>query len=282
MGAHTVTAPDGLALFARSHGERGGATPVVCIPGLTRNSRDFGPLAERLATDRLVVAVDLRGRGNSAWDPSARSYSLATYAEDVAVVVEEVVGAPVVVIGTSLGGLTAMWLASAHPGLVRGIVLNDIGPEIDPRGAARIASYAGKLPPVRTWDDAVAQTRLVSEQDLPGLDDEEWEQLARQRYRERPDGTVVVDHDPGITAGPGTTEDPWLVFSRLDRLPMAVLRGARSDVLAPATVAAMAESHPGLLVTEIPDRGHVPTLGEPLAQRAVDELLASVDAATPP
>ena len=277
MAEHLVTASDGLELFARAYGDPGGRTPVVCIPGLTRNSRDFAPVAGRLSADRFVVAVDLRGRGRSQRDPSAASYTLDTYAEDVVAVVDELVGGPVVLLGTSLGGLTSMWVAADRPDLVAGVVLNDIGPEIDPEGAARIAAYAGKLPPAGTWAEAVAQTRAVSEPATPGLTDDEWRATAEQRYREEPDGTVVVDHDPGITAGPGPTRDPWLVFSGMRDVPVLVLRGASSDVLAASTVAAMAENHPGLSALEVPGRGHTPTLDEPSVCDALDRFLASVD-----
>jgi pimeloyl-ACP methyl ester carboxylesterase len=276
MGEHEVIAADGVPLFVRSYGEPGERPAVVCIAGLTRNSRDFEALAPDLAVDRLVLAVDLRGRGRSGSDPSARTYTVSTYADDVARVIDAFGLDRVVVIGTSLGGLTAMWLGSVHPERLAGIVLNDIGPELQPEGLARVASYAGKLAPTSTWDEAVAQSRSVSEAALPGLSDDDWATIARQRYRERPDGAVVIDHDAGITNGPPAAEDPWWVFERLAGIPILVLRGATTDLLAPATVEAMARLHPGLVAVDVPDRGHAPTLEEPVARTALQEFLRSL------
>ena len=276
MSERVVPAADGVRLFVRSFGEATERPAVVCIAGLTRNSRDFEAIAPDLAVDRLVLAVDLRGRGRSGADPSARSYTLATYADDVVRVLDAFGLDRVVVIGTSLGGLTAMWLGSEHPERVAGIVLNDIGPELQPEGAARVASYAGRLDPIRTWDEAVAQSRFVSEEALPGLSDDDWLAIARQRYREEPDGTVVIDHDAGITSGPAPTEDPWWVFERLSGIPMLLLRGAITDLLAPSTVETMEAIHAGLVAVEVPDRGHAPTLEEPVAREAITRFLASI------
>jgi len=276
MGEHEVIAADGVRLFVRSYGEATERPAVVCVAGLTRNSRDFEAIAPDLAVDRQVLAVDLRGRGRSGADPTARSYTLATYAADVVRVIDDFRVDRVVLIGTSLGGLTAMWLGAENPERVAGIVLNDIGPDLQPEGVARVASYAGKLAPISTWAEAVAQTRLVSEEALPGLSDDGWLTVARQRYREEADGTVVIDHDPGITSGPGSPEDPWWVFGRLVDIPMLVLRGAITDLLAPATVDTMKALHPGLVAVEVPDRGHAPTLEEPAARTAIEDFLATI------
>lgn len=276
MGEREVIAADGVGTFVRSFGEPTARPAVVCIAGLTRNSRDFEAVAPDLAVDRLVLAVDLRGRGRSGADPTARSYTLSTYADDVVAVLDAFGLERVVIVGTSLGGLTAMWLGAARPERLAGIVLNDIGPELQPEGAARVASYAGKLGPIRTWDEAVAQCRSVSEEALPGVSDDEWLTIARQRYREEPDGTVVIDHDPGITLGPPSTEDPWSIFERLAGIPILLLRGAITDLLAPSTVETMEALHPGLVAVEVPDRGHAPTLEEPAARKAITDFLATI------
>jgi pimeloyl-ACP methyl ester carboxylesterase len=273
-----VTAADGVPVFAVLYGGTTGSPAVVCIPGLTRNGRDFTDLATELAADRLVVVVDLRGRGRSGRDPTARSYRVDVYADDVRRVIDELGIAPVMVIGTSLGGLTAMRLGARWPDRVAGIVLNDIGPEIVPAGLARIASYAGKLPPARDWDEAVAQVRMVSEDALPGLTDDEWLDQTRQRYREEPDGTVVPDHDPLIASGPPSTDDPWEVFAALAPIPLLLVHGQRTDILAAETVEAMQAIHPGMGTVQVPDRGHAPTLAEPAARAAIDQFLAAVDA----
>ena len=126
---------------------------------------------------------------------------------------------------------------------------------------------------MRSWDDAVAQTRLVSEAAAPGLSDDEWLAVARQRYREEPDGTVVIDHDPGVVGGPGETDDPWDVFEKLAGIPVLVVRGSTSDVLAASTVRAMRTLRPDLVSVEIPDRGHAPTLDEAPARLAIRRFL---------
>lgn len=274
---HVVNAADGVALFSVVYGTPTERPAVVCLPGLTRNGKDFVALATRLAADRLAVAVDLRGRGRSGYDPTARSYRLDAYAEDVRRIIDDLGIAPAVVIGTSLGGMTAMVLGAAAPDHVAGIVLNDIGPEIAPEGGARIASYAGKLPPARSWDEATAQARMVSEVALPGLTDDEWVVQSRQRYRQNPDGTVVPDHDPLIVSGPPPTGDPWEVFRSLVSTPLLVLRGELSDLLAVETVEAMHAVHPGMTSETVPDRGHAPTLDEPVARAAIDRFLAAID-----
>ena len=202
LGERFVEAADGVRLFVQTFGVATENPAVVCIPGLTRTGRDFTGLATELAQDRLVLAVDLRGRGRSDYDPTKRSYRLEIYAHDVGRILDDFGVEKASLIGTSLGGLTAIWLGAAHPDRVAAIVLNDIGPEIQPEGAARIAAYAGRLAPVRSWDDAVVQTRLVSEDAAPGLSDDDWLAVARQRYREEPDGTVVLDHDPASSADP--------------------------------------------------------------------------------
>ncbi len=277
MRAQWVKAADGCELWMDLHGEPTDRLPVVCIPGLTRNARDFTRLAESLGLDRLVVAVDLRGRGRSGRDPSAESYRLDVYVEDLFSIVDALSVGPAIVIGTSLGGMVAMRMGAAAPARVAGLVLNDIGPDVAPEGAARIASYAGHQPAVGTWEEAVAQTRLVSETALPGLSDEAWRAEAAQRYRQAPDGRVVPDYDPGITAGPPSSDDPWWVFHALSSIPLLVVRGALSDVLAPETVTLMAAMHPTMEALEVPGRGHVPLLHEPLAEDAVRRFLSALD-----
>ena len=169
MSERFVTAADGVELFVRAYGVASDLVPVVCVPGLTRNSRDFERVAPELARDRLVLALDLRGRGRSGYDDSAASYWVDVYASDVLTVLDELGIARACCFGESLGGIVSMRVAKIARERVAGVVLNDIGPDLDPAGVARIFSYAGKLPPVITWDDAVAQSRLVGEIAAPGL-----------------------------------------------------------------------------------------------------------------
>jgi pimeloyl-ACP methyl ester carboxylesterase len=257
-----VTAPDGLELFVRVFGElRADRVPVVCIPGLTRNSRDFEVIAPALADERLVVAVDLRGRGRSGYDPTGASYWVDVYASDVLSVMDELDVTRACLYGESLGGIVSLRIDALTPDRVAGVILSDIGPDLAPEGVARIFSYAGKLPPVTSWPAAVDQAKFVSEAAAPGLSDDEWLAIAHRRYREHADGTIALDHDPGIVTASvpvQTPQDRWRDFDALGTTPTLVIRGALSDVLAPATVAEMRERHRDLAVLEVSDRGHCP------------------------
>ena len=164
--------------------------------------------------------MDLRGRGRSGRDPTAQSYTLDVYADDMVQLCDALKLERAVWIGTSLGGLVSMRVGASAPHLVAGIVLNDIGPELEPEGLARIQSYAGHQGPVATWPEAVAQVRAVSEDQTPGLSDEEWLDQAHQRDRELPDGRIVPDYDPAIVSGPPSELDPWWVFERLADIPL--------------------------------------------------------------
>jgi pimeloyl-ACP methyl ester carboxylesterase len=270
-------ASDGLRLVFDVFGAPTTRSPAVCVPGLTRNARDFAELTSRLAKDRLAVSVDLRGRGRSDRDPAAQSYTPGVYADDMVQLCDALELDRAVWIGTSLGGLVAMHVGALAPNRVAGIVLNDIGPELDPRGLARIQSYAVQQGAVTTWLEAVAQVRAVSEFQTPGLSDEQWLHQAHQRYRELPDGRIVADYDPAVVSGPPSELDPWWVFERLADIPLLVLRGEFSDLLSAETVQTMGIIHPGMRAVEVPQRGHAPMLNEPTAAVAVDAFLADVD-----
>ena len=163
------TSADGFELFYREFGPGRVGTPVICLPGLTRNSRDFEDLATHLSDRRRVITPDLRGRGYSAYDPDWRNYHPGTYVRDVVRLLDELGIARVIVIGTSLGGLIAMGMAKFCGPRLAGVVLNDIGPDIHPVGIERIRKYTGRIPPVTSWEDAVAQTREIYGAWLPGL-----------------------------------------------------------------------------------------------------------------
>jgi pimeloyl-ACP methyl ester carboxylesterase len=271
------TMGDGTEVVADVFGAPTGKSSTVCIPGLTRNARDFTELGERLAKDRQVVAVDLRGRGRSGRDPTAATYAVATYAADVLQICAALGLDRAVWIGTSLGGMVSMYAASRQPSRIAGIVLNDIGPALASEGVARISAYAGKQGPVDSWEAAVAQVRMVSEQQAPGLSEAAWRREARRRYRETDDGRVVLDYDQGIVNGPPPTEDPWDWFGRLDDLPLLLLRGELSDLLSADTAQRMLAGHPAMRLVEVPERGHAPLLDEPAALEAIDAFLEDVD-----
>ena len=204
---------DGLRLFSRVYAAPCASAPVVlCLHGLTRNSRDFEELATHLSARCRVIVPDIRGRGFSARDPDANNYQIPIYLGDTLLLLAGLGAQRVTVIGTSMGGLMAMVLAVMQPQLVARIVLNDIGPEVDPAGLERIRSYAGKDAPVRSWGEAIAQVRNTYATVWPDLGEERWEKIARLSYRIGAQGVPEVDADlrigrpgaqvPELRAGP--------------------------------------------------------------------------------
>src|ERR1700680_973197 len=277
---------DGLRLYARVYaGPHALAPTVLCLHGLTRNSRDFEDLAPHLQRRYRVIAPDLRGRGFSARDPRIENYQPAVYVEDILALLVTLDAPRVAVIGTSLGGMLAMSLGVRVPGRIAGIVLNDVGPEIDPVGVERIKQYAGRLPPARTWNEAVVQTRAVYGDALLGLAPDRWQVLARRGYREDAVGVVEVDADPGIgealRAAPAASLDLWPLWKALRDIPTLAIRGARSDILSAATFARMKTENPDMHQLEVANRGHVPLLDEPECIAAMDAFLSRILSAPP-
>jgi len=279
----TYRSADGLELFYRDFGDPAAkGTPVVCLPGLTRNSRDFVKLAQRLSDRRRVICPDLRGRGFSAYDPNYANYVPGTYVKDTLTLLGELGINRFVSIGTSLGGLMTMVLAGIKSVTLAGAVLNDVGPILGP-GIARIQSYTGKAAPVKNWDQAVEQAKFVYGAALPGLSDAEWDAFARRGYRE--DGGVIrLDYDPKIgdairdVPPPAPGADPWPLFERLKDVPTVVLRGALSDILEQGPFEEMGRRIPDARLVLVPGRGHVPLLDEPEVTPAIDKLLQDADA----
>jgi pimeloyl-ACP methyl ester carboxylesterase len=281
---HRLRAADGLELFVREYRPDTAPVgpPVLCVPGLTRNHRDFESLAESLAITHRVLTPDLRGRGQSGRDANPANYQPLVYVGDLVAMLGALGVTSVFWIGTSLGGLLAMMAGAMRPGLLVGAVLNDIGPEIDPAGAARIASYVGQLPPVRSWADAAAQARLVNGAALPDFTDADWQRFARCAYREDDHGVPVPDMDPRIgdaaRAATGPPPDLWPLYRALANVPTLVIRGALSDILSAATLARMQNEKPDLETLVLPGRGHAPTLDEPACRTAIRRLLDRVSA----
>jgi pimeloyl-ACP methyl ester carboxylesterase len=272
---------DALRLYARLYSGPATAAPaVLCLHGLTRNSRDFEDLAPHLARRYRVIVPDLRGRGFSARDPHWQNYHPGTYVQDILALLAAVDAPRVTVIGTSLGGMLAMMLGYSHRPRIAGIVLNDIGPEIDPVGIERIKQYAGRLAPVRTWPEAIAQVQSIYGDAWPGLDSDRWAELARRGYRENAAGVVEVDADPNIgealRGAPAAAPDLWPLWRALGSLPTLAIRGAHSDILSAATFARMKSENPALRQLLVANRGHVPLLDEPGCLAAIDDFLTTL------
>lgn len=276
---------DGLRLYARDYpclDETVDSVPVVlCMHGLTRNSADFAGLANHLCQNYRVVSVDNRGRGRSDYDSNTSNYTPVTYVQDMFTLLGVLEIDQVILCGTSMGGLMSLIMTAMQPERVRGIVINDIGPEIDPAGLERIKGYVGNSRPVKSWDEAIAQAREINEIAFPDFSDQEWEEFTRGLYRED-DGVPVLAYDPAISQPMNADDssavppDLWPLFDTITAIPMLVIRGESSDILAPGCVAAMREKKPDLAFAEIPRRGHAPTLNEPASRLAIDRFLTAL------
>ena len=271
---------DGLRLYARDYpGPSPDATIILCMPGLTRNSKDFADLANELCLNHRVICPDQRGRGRSARDTDAARYRPEQYVLDMRALLNMLEIAKVTVIGTSLGGLMAILLMASDPQRIRGAVINDVGPEIDPRGIARITTYVGKTAPTNNWHEAAQQTATINGIAFPDFNDSDWSAMARDLYIQ--EGKLpVLDYDPAISQGLATgTAAPnlWPLFDMVGLKPMLVIRGQESDILSVDTLAEMSRRLPHLKSLSIPGRGHAPTLGEPGVRAAISQFLGDLE-----
>ena len=272
---------DGLKLHARVYPcPKPLARAVLCLHGLTRNSRDFEDLAPHLQQRYRVIVPDVRGRGLSARDPNPQNYQPAIYLQDIVTLMDAVAAQRVAIIGTSMGGLLAMMMAVGHRDRVAGMVLNDMGPEVDPKGLERIKGYAGRLPEPKNWDEAIAQTHSLFGNAWPNLSAERWAALTRRGYRADETGALHIDADPMIgemlRAAPAATVNLWPFWKALRGIPMLAIRGAQSDILSAATFAKMKAENPELMQLEVAQRGHAPLLDETECVAAIDAFLAQV------
>jgi pimeloyl-ACP methyl ester carboxylesterase len=240
----------------------------VCLPGLARTTEDFAALAPALAyaePQRRVIAIDSRGRGQSQYDANPKNYNLAAELADVVAVLNALEIKQAVFIGSSRGGILTMLLAAAHPEMIAGAVLHDIGPVIESEGVARIKSYVGKLPQPQNFEDGAEILRLLFAAQFPKLTAEQWLGAARRMWKPH-DGKLVLTYDPALAESLAEfdTEHPlpalWNEFEALARVPVLVIRGAKSDILSAATLNAMHARYPDLESIDVPDQGHVPLL----------------------
>lgn len=272
---------DGVRLHYRDYPGPNTRPPLLCLPGLTRNARDYDALARRLSPAWRVITVDLRGRGDSGYAKDPMSYVPLTYVQDIEGLLAELGVERYVAIGTSLGGIVTMLLAGTARATLAGVVLNDVGPEIMPEGLSRIRGYVGKSNTWPTWLHAARAVAEANESVYPAFQLEDWLAMAKRLYRLNSAGRIVLDYDmkiaepfrvPGNEAGP----DMWRALDGLRAVPTLVLRGATSDVFAASVADRMAGVlEQGELVT-IPAIGHAPTLDEPEAIAAIDRLLARI------
>jgi pimeloyl-ACP methyl ester carboxylesterase len=277
------TSSDGLTLHYRNYpGPEGAAKlPVLCLHGLTRNARDFAALAEALSPSRRVIVPEMRGRGLSDYAPDSDTYTPVTYVDDVERLLAEQGIDRFVVIGTSMGGLMTMLMAAARPGRIAAVVMNDIGPVVDPAGLARIAGYVGQGRSYPTWVHAARGLADTQGAAFPDYDLDQWLDMAKRTMVVTQNGRIGFDYDMAIAepfAKPGNAAPPnlWLAYEALRGVPMLLVRGELSDLLSPDTVKQMAARNPAMRTIVVPRVGHAPTLDEPDVRAAMADLLDGI------
>jgi pimeloyl-ACP methyl ester carboxylesterase len=282
------SAPDGLKLHARNYGaEATGAVPVVCLPGLSRNARDFHELAlylsRREERPRQVTVFDYRGRGLSAYDRNWKNYDVRIEAADVAAGLIAAGIEKAHFIGTSRGGLIIHGLGSLRPTVLKSIVLNDIGPVVEGEGLAQIRSYLERSPKPRDMAEAVAIQRAAHGAAFPALTEPDWQRFAAAIYRDQK-GRPVQDFDPALLkVVKGFDLDKpipaiWRLFEALRGFPMLVIRGANSKLLSAATLAEMAHRHPNCQTVTVEGQGHPPMLETGDLQQKIAEFFDRAEA----
>ena len=282
------TARDGLKLHAHHYQARGvarsHARPVLCLPGLTRNGRDFHSLALALSADarnpRDVYTLDYRGRGLSAFDPDWRNYAVPIEMLDVLDFITVAGLESVAIVGTSRGGLISMLLAAARPAVMGALVLNDIGPVVERAGLARISAYVGRVPIPNSWSDAAKLVRDLNKRAFPKVTDQEWEEVARQWYNETK-GRPAPGYDQKLSNALSVLDGPmpalWPQFEALRRIPLLVLRGENSDILSAETVDEMRRRHGNFSALLVPRQGHAPLLKDASTIEAVRDFFDATD-----
>lgn len=283
-----VATIDELALYARDYPPLEPVTglPVICLHGLTRNSRDFEVIAPRIAAlGRRVIVPDMRGRGKSSNDPDPAHYVPAVYAQDVLKLMDQLGVPKAVFIGTSMGGLITLVIAATTQGRIAASVLNDVGPQLNTSGLARIASYVGNVTPFATLEDAAEAIRAINGGAFPDRidDDAFWNAFARRTFRAREDGQFEFDYDPHIALAfadfdpdaPAPDLTPY--FQALAKTPVLSVRGEHSDILTAAGVERMRETSASIEAVTVEGVGHAPMLDEPDAWDALLDFLARVE-----
>jgi pimeloyl-ACP methyl ester carboxylesterase len=299
MAAETATFPafesrffyanDGLRLHMRDYRavRPRQSLPVVCLPGLARTAADFDRLAQALSggaarPSRRVVALDYRGRGLSDWDPNPRNYDLKVENADILEVLTAAGIGEAIFVGTSRGGLHLMALGTVRPSILRGVVLNDIGPVIEKTGLARLRGYVGNMPRPASVEEALVIVKRIGAASFPGLSDDDWRTYVDLTYETR-GGQLVARYDPALSAALDAFDleaplpDMWPQFETLRELPMLAIRGAHSDLLSEGTLAEMARRHPGCETFTVTGQGHAPMLIDDTSISRIASFVNKVD-----
>ncbi|MFL6725026.1 MAG: alpha/beta fold hydrolase [Sphingomicrobium sp.] len=277
-----VTVRDGLRLHYRDYPGTSGKPPLLCLHGLTRNSKDWAEFAERYSPRFRVIALDFRGRGRSDYDSVPARYAPVTYAGDVVELLAQLGLSQAIFVGTSLGGLVTMVVAVTAPQCIAAAILNDVGPDVDPAGIDRILSYVGKDVRFKSWNEAGSAIASNYGAQFDRYTHADWVNMAKRTCREE-NGEIRFDYDMAIAepfkaAGPVPQVDLWPLFAALGQKPLLVVRGEKSDLLTAATAARMQSTARDMTLVTVPGVGHAPELNEPEAIAAIDSFLDSLSA----
>ena len=275
--------PDGLELYFRDYAGNGtGKLPVLCLHGLTRNSRDFEKLAPHIASlGHRVIVPDMRGRGQSAYAEDSATYAVPTYIGDVMALLEQEKIERFVSVGTSMGGIMTMIMAQSAPQKIAAAVINDIGPVVDPEGIAKIRTYLGKGGSFPTWMHAARSLEEVHGASHPGFDTQDWIAMAKRSMTLCNNGRIAFDYDMKIAEPFNEVDDTavppdmWPGFEALADKPLLIVRGEISAILSAETLAEMQRRAPDADTVVVPNAGHAPTLDEPEVMSAIEALLSN-------
>jgi pimeloyl-ACP methyl ester carboxylesterase len=268
-----------LNLYARNY-DLNAHDPVLCLHGLTRNSRDFETVAKSLSRKHRVIVPDQRGRGRSDYDPNPDNYHINTYVEDTIGLLDHLGVEKVNIVGTSMGGLMAMMMVASAPERIGRVVLNDIGPVVEEAGLNRIRTYVGKGLVYKTWSEAALALKESQLQAYPDYKEDDWTLFARRTHHDTGEG-IVASYDSAISEGLKVQSsqvvppDLWPLWALMKGHACLLIRGGLSDLLSAETVTRMLKEHPGAKAITIANRGHAPTLEESDAFTAVDQFLSN-------
>lgn len=272
---------DGLKLHYRDYPGDDAQVPIICVPGLTRNVRDFEHLGDWLEGQRRIIMVNLRGRGESEYAKDSASYNAKTYVADIVKLMDEITLPKAIFFGTSLGGIVAMIMASWHPERVAGALLNDIGPDVDQRGLDRIGENLGQGRSFETWAHAARDKAEESGGIHPDYSLKEWIAFSKKLYRMNSSGRIKLDYDMKISepfeGKSGSNEAIWRALGSLENVPTLILRGALSDLFSDMTARKMLGKLNKAELVTVPRVGHAPTLEEQASLDAIATLLQRVD-----
>lgn len=281
---------DGLRLhyrdYAMGENQRDDRPPIICLPGLTRNGRDFATIADNFSDEWRVIAVDFRGRGDSAYAKDPMTYVPLTYVQDLDALCAELKIEKFIALGTSLGGivtmLSAATLSSAKPPRqMVGAIINDIGPEIDPSGLERIKNYVGQGRSYATWAHAARGLSEGGEIIFPDYSLKDWIKFAKKCCKLSSSGRIILDYDgriaePFKVQGGEAGVDLWPAFNGLSDVPTLILRGELSDILNAQAAEKMVKQLNKATLCTVKNIGHAPALDEEDSIAAINDFLIAL------